>query len=139
MTVYLDASVVVPLFLIDPFVARAKRFMSRGPSVAVSDYVAAEFAAVVGQRVRMKVLTLAEGRLAFANFDSWKAANALRVEIFSSDVGNAETMLRRLDLTLRTPDALSIAMAERVGAQLATFDDKMAECARALGLAVLDI
>jgi hypothetical protein len=44
--------------------------------------------------------------------------------------------LRRLDLTLRTPDALNIAIAQRVGATLATFDAKMADAARALGTEV---
>jgi predicted nucleic acid-binding protein len=44
--------------------------------------------------------------------------------------------LRRLDLTLRTPDALNIAIAQRAGAAMATFDARMAEAAQALGLDV---
>ena len=44
--------------------------------------------------------------------------------------------LRRLDLTLRTPDALHIAIAQRLAAELMTFDQKMAASARALGTAV---
>jgi predicted nucleic acid-binding protein len=44
--------------------------------------------------------------------------------------------MRRLDLTLRTPDALHIAISGRVGATLATFDEKMAAAARVVGLPV---
>lgn len=49
----------------------------------------------------------------------------------------AQALLRRLDLPLRTPDALNIAMAQRVEAALATFDIQMARAARTLGLHVL--
>jgi hypothetical protein len=42
-----------------------------------------------------------------------------------------------LDLTLRTPDALSIAIAQRASAVPATFDVAMADCARALQTEVL--
>lgn len=48
----------------------------------------------------------------------------------------AEAFVRRLDLTLRAPDALHIAMAQRNGAALVTFDEKMAACAKALGTLV---
>jgi uncharacterized protein len=44
--------------------------------------------------------------------------------------------LRRLDLTLRTSDALHIAIAQRVNATQVTFDRSMARSARALGIAV---
>ena len=42
--------------------------------------------------------------------------------------------MRRLDL--RTGDALNIAIAQRIGALLVTFDDEMAVNARLLGIAV---
>jgi predicted nucleic acid-binding protein len=41
--------------------------------------------------------------------------------------------LRRLDLPLKTPDAIHIAIAQRVDATLVTFDWQMAAAARALG------
>jgi predicted nucleic acid-binding protein len=46
-------------------------------------------------------------------------------------------LARRLDLPLRTPDALNIAIAQRVGADLVTFDDRMVASARALGITLL--
>jgi predicted nucleic acid-binding protein len=51
------------------------------------------------------------------------------------DIVNATAMLRTLDTPLRTPDALHVVMAQRVGAQLMTFDNSSA--ARSLGIAVL--
>jgi uncharacterized protein len=55
----------------------------------------------------------------------------------SADVASAAAFLRRLDLPLRTPDALNIAIAQPVGAEILTFDKKMAVSARVLGSTVL--
>ena len=52
------------------------------------------------------------------------------------DLAAATMFLRRLDLPLRTPDALHIAIAQRLGATLVTFDRQMAASAHALGTAV---
>jgi uncharacterized protein len=41
-------------------------------------------------------------------------------------------------LPLRAPDAIHIAMAQRVGAALVTFDRRMAAAARALGIAAAE-
>jgi len=62
--------------------------------------------------------------------------SALQIEIIAADIARAATFLRRLDLILRTPDAIHIAIAERIGATLVTFDRQMAAAARALGMAV---
>ena len=75
--------------------------------------------------------------MAFAIFDSWVARAACRVDTLASDISAAAAQIRRLDLTLGTPDARNIAVAERLGAELATFDDKMAAAARALGLSTV--
>jgi len=47
--------------------------------------------------------------------------------------------LRDLTLGLRAPDAINIAIAQRLGAELATFDKKMATAASKLGVTVADI
>jgi predicted nucleic acid-binding protein len=138
LSVYLDTCVVVPLFLPDPFVARTKVYLSTNPSdVIVGDFVSAEFASVVGIRLRTGALTIAAAREAFADFYDWVRNYATQVATQNSDVLSAQTMLRRLDLVLRTPDAISLAIARRLGAELATFDIRMADCARALGVPVV--
>lgn len=136
MRLYLDASVLVSLLARDALTPRAYSLLrSRTAELLVSDFAAAEFASALGQRVRTGELTAEEARAAFANFDAWTARTASRVA--AADVRAAEAFLRRLDLTLRAPDALHIATAERIGEALATFDKKMAAAARALGLSVL--
>ena len=135
MSLYLDASVLVALFTEDPFASQADRFLRESASVVVvSDFAVAEFASVIGRHFRKKNITQREARIAFATFDSWAARVAQRVEIAAADVKAAEAFLRRLDLTLRAPDAINIAIAQRIGAGLFTFDRAMIKCARTLGM-----
>ncbi|MEI9886517.1 MAG: type II toxin-antitoxin system VapC family toxin [Rhizomicrobium sp.] len=136
MSVYLDASVLVALLTDDSFSTRADAyFRGRGEILLVSDFAAAEFASVVARSVRTKQIDETGARSLFADFDVFRAA-AERVETVSADVRSAEAILRRLDLPLRTPDALHISISRRLGAVLATFDAQMAASARVLGLAL---
>ena len=137
MSVYPDASYLLSLFTNDAMTARAKAYLYREkPQFVVSDFAAAEFASVTARCVREGLLTKDEARAAFATFDVWTARHCGRVEIASADVSAADSYLRRLDLTLRTPDALHIGTAQRIGAALATFDKKMSASATRLGVAV---
>jgi len=135
LTVYFDTSVLVALLTDDPFSDQADRaFRGRMTGLATSDFAAAEFASALSRRVRMKALSVRDARDALADLDTWLSTMALRVESTPADIRAADMMLRRLNMTLRTPDALHIAIAQRLGAELATFDKHMAENARALGV-----
>jgi predicted nucleic acid-binding protein len=134
--VYFDASIIVSLFLDDAFAARAEAFLRiELPVPLVSDFAAAEFASALGVRVRMDTISADAARRAFADFDSWRVST-WRIETTTADVALAEAWLRRLDLGLRTPDALNIALARRAGGILATFDLRMAEAAKRLDMQV---
>jgi uncharacterized protein len=84
----------------------------------------------------MQLITAEEARAAFSTFDAWIARTTTPLSMTSADVTAAAAFLRRLDLTLRTQDALHIAIAQRVGAELLTFDRQMASAARTLGTSV---
>jgi uncharacterized protein len=103
----------------------------------VSDFSAAEFSSVIARRVRTRDLRAEEARTAFANFDSWCVRYTRQVEIDTTDISGASGLMRRLDLSLRTPDALHIAIAQRTGCRLLTFDRSMANVARALGVEIV--
>jgi predicted nucleic acid-binding protein len=68
--------------------------------------------------------------------DAWFARAADFSEMTAADFALAGYFLRRLDLPLRTLDALHISIAQRLDATLVTFDRRMADSARALGMAV---
>ena len=134
MSVYLDASVLVALFIQEPHSARAEEFVETCSAIlVVSDFARAEFASAVGRRTRMRDITLEQTGLIFMAFDTWARRGTERMETGSSDIATAEQFFRRLDLNLRTPDALNIALAKRIESDLVTFDSRMAGHADALG------
>jgi predicted nucleic acid-binding protein len=53
-----------------------------------------------------------------------------------ADIQAAAAIIRRLDLNIRAPDAIHLAIARRIGASIVTFDHRMADNAPALGIAV---
>jgi len=134
---YLDANILVALLTPEPFSGRADAYL-RGNTQAliVSDFATAEFCSAVARRVRMGEFTADQARITLSRFDAWLDQTADRIEITPADIAVATAFLRRLDLTLRTPDAIHVAIARRLDATLVTFDQRMATNARALGMAV---
>ena len=90
----------------------------------------------MSRRVRTQEYTLEQGRTALTTFDNWVAGASRQIDGTPIDIAVATTFLRRLDLPLKTPDAIHIAIAQRVGATLVTFDRQMAASARVLGTPV---
>jgi len=135
MGVYFDASLIVSLFVEDALTGRADAYIAtHRPTAAISDLAAAEFASSVSRSVRMKSMTRVQGQAILMEFDAWRAREATSCFVDTADVTTADVLLRRLDLPLRTPDALNIAIAERHGFELATFDEQMKVAARLVGL-----
>nr|UXE44808.1 tRNA(fMet)-specific endonuclease VapC [uncultured bacterium] len=141
MSEYLDTSILVALFVdSDPFTERAKNYLSgRIERLVVSDFAAAEFASVMARLTRTRRLTVDEATAILGDFDTWKGRAAELATTSAADIAAAASFLRRLDLNLRTPDAINIAIADRLRATLATFDDRMAIAARALGVQVASV
>ncbi len=138
MSVYLDVNVIVPLFAVDLFSNRAEKALRNlADDLVVSDFSAAEFSSVIARRVRTRDLRAEEARTAFSNFDSWCARYIRRVEIDTIDVSGASSLMRRLDLSLRTPDALHLAIVHRTNCKLLTFDKSMASAAQGLGIEIV--
>jgi predicted nucleic acid-binding protein len=137
VAVYLDANVLVALFIPDPLTATATAALAklREPLV-VSDLAALEFASTVARKVREGALSAKDGRIVLANFDAWIAV-AERVQLESSDVAGADAIVRRFDINLHGSDALHVAVADRMSASLLTLDGKMKANTKKFGLPVI--
>ena len=138
MSIYFDTSFVVGLFVdTDTFATGARAFYVEADDVyVVSDFVAAEFASVIARLTRMKRLPDEEAQAIFNRFDTWRARSAESEAASEFDIRTATAIIRRLDLNIRAPDAINLAMAHRLGASIATFDRRMADNARALGITI---
>jgi predicted nucleic acid-binding protein len=137
LKLYLDASVLVALFVADALSSRADSLLKTvAEPPVVTNFAAAEFSSGVARRVRTGEMNVHQARAAFSDFDLWIGEHAERSEINSSDVMAATSLVRRLDLPLRAADALHIAAAQRLGTTLATFDEQMAASAETVGISV---
>ena len=91
---------------------------------------------MIARLTRMSSLHPDGAREIFAEFDAWAASCADLVGVAGIDVRTAQGFIRRLDLNVRAPDAINLAIASRLGAPIATFDRGMAACATTLGIAL---
>lgn len=138
MSIYLDASFIVPLFANqEPLSRRAASFLDASlPELIVSDFCGAEVTSAIARLARINALTKDTAEAIFADFDIWTRRATTQVETTGADIKAAIAYIRQLRLNLRAPDALNIALAQRTSATLATFDDRMTENAIALGVEV---
>jgi predicted nucleic acid-binding protein len=138
LSIYLDTSLLAGLFIeADVFASRAAVFFGEAiETLIVSDFAATEFASVVARVTRMKKIGKVEAHAIFSGFDNWLARYGEEEDVVSSDIQAATEIIRRLDLNVRAPDAINLAVARRLGASIATFDRDMARNARALGITV---
>lgn len=134
MSAYLDASVLVPALRPEPSTHITSAYFRRvTQTVIVSDLVAAEVSSAMSRLVRTGTLSQALGEQSLAAFDVLRATFAERVSVDPADIVRAEIIVRRFDLMLKAPDAIHIAVAQRLGATLVTLDRRLAASARALG------
>jgi predicted nucleic acid-binding protein len=87
-------------------------------------------------QARIGALNADEAAAAIATFDLWRGKSAGAAETSALDVSRATQLVRRLDLSLRGPDAVHLAIAQRLGASLCTFDARMVITATAFGISV---
>lgn len=138
MSLYLDANVIISFLTPEALGKRAEQIIVGDTKLFVSDFCLAECASAISRRVRTNDLDLEDARALVALIEEWTRANANFIGVTGADIDMARRLLRRLDLPLRTPDAIHIATAQRLGARLATFDGQMLACARALGVALAE-
>ncbi len=108
----------------------------QGHELVVSHWVAAEFSSALSVQARQGRIARADVAEAERNFDTL-VQDEFRLEVVaSSDFIRARRLLVR-DGVLKAPDALHLAVVERLGCVLATFDDALARGARNLGIQTL--
>ena len=134
--IYLDASVIVAIIVDEPCSPRARSWINGLSDWPIlSGFVAAEVAAALSRGLPTRPFSEAQARAALDDLDS------LRVdcENFWPDAETfaaTESLVRDFRLKLSAPDALHLASAVTASASIATFDARLAEAARAIGVEV---
>ena len=137
MNLYLDASALLPLFIEEDRTGQAHESL-RNNVLIISDVAIAEFSSGVARRARLGEINDSGAAGVFAALDAWTLRATRREMLTTGDVILAISLVRRLELGLRAPDAVDIAIAQRCAATILTFDERMARSARSLGMTVID-
>lgn len=102
-----------------------------------SDFGWGEFVSAIGIRVRLGRMPAAEAR-DFLRVVSPTLRGWSRVEIVSADIASAAKMLFQFSLGLKFPDAIHIAVAQRLGLTLVSTDIRQVRAAASLGVAAIN-
>ena len=134
---YLDANVLVALHVDEAGSAQAERLAyGLGMRIVTSDFALAETSAAIWRKVRADHLSVDEAQAAFNAIDRWLARDVETIQVGPVDMRRANTLVRDLHLNLRAPDAIHVAVSERLSLTLATFDVGLANAARVVGIKV---
>lgn len=135
MSLYLDASVIVPLFIREASSDTVRAFVAeQDASLCISSYAAGEFASAVSRLVRMGLMATGDAQTRLALFDDWRDTDATGVMIENGDIRRATDIVRRFEHKLLMPDAVHAALCERHDFTLTTLDKRLAEAAERLGI-----
>lgn len=136
MKAYLDASVIVPLFLDEDSSDRMARWLETDVSITLSDWSVAEVTSAFSLHVRRENLDPEERDEAETAFNAWLDGGVFPSEVVGEDVIDARMLLHRHP-KLRTPDALHLAIVHRLKCALVTYDADLAAAARSDGIVVI--
>ncbi|NJC09639.1 type II toxin-antitoxin system VapC family toxin [Polymorphobacter fuscus] len=138
MTLYLDASAIVPLFVAEAGTDPVLKVLTDHPDLPlVGDFALGEVASALGRLARIGLISFERASAALAMADNWRLVGTETPAFDPVDIRVAASLVRRFELKLRLPDAIHAATCQRLDATLVTFDRRLADAASALGLAVI--
>jgi uncharacterized protein len=140
--IYLDTSMIVPLFVSETTTARARAWRDslttrQSADLAASTWTITEFSSAIGLKVRSRALTADQGNIALALLSEEFLPRVAVVEAEPTDFRLAQAMLAEFSLGLRAGEALHLAIARRAEArQIVTLDAAMAKAAAKVNIPV---
>jgi predicted nucleic acid-binding protein len=113
----------------------AERALRSLSSPAISELTVVEFTSAVSRKVRDKTLSREDGVRVLAQFDAHiEGGYYVVLPVRTRDYRVAKSWLGQFQGTLRTLDAVHLAVAEAASASMLTADRRLAAEAKALGL-----
>jgi predicted nucleic acid-binding protein len=137
---YIDTSVLVACYVPEAGSAKAQRAVARGGRAAISLLVEVELASALSRKVRSGELSEADGRKVLRQFQRHVADGVYEMfPLAAEEYGVACDWLARFDTSLRTLDALHLAVAFCNRLTLVTADETLARGAAALGVSATTV
>ena len=139
--VYVDTSVLVPLFLNEPLSVSVARWYAREKGELVAAvWCIPEFASALGIKQRTGAIDALQAQGAWARFERLVAADLRLLPADPANFHRAAELVLDAASALRAGDALHLACAETAGAKrMATLDDVLSRNARRLKIKPVDL
>jgi predicted nucleic acid-binding protein len=137
VSLYLDASAIVPIFVAERASTMVTAYMAAAvDTLIVNEFAAAEVASGLSRLARMGTLNDEAADTRLNDFDAWRAGLTQDEDLQAADFRLASLFVRRFELALRAPDAVHLAVCRRGDHTLVTLDKRLAAAAEALGVRV---
>ena len=138
--IYVDTSVLGALFFREPDAAKILRDLAsrRESGLVISAWSLTEMASVGGIKERTGVIDAMTRQLALARFQRFVSAQLTLCEVEPSDYRTAAVLIEG-PFALRAGDALHLAIARRLQAQLCSLDRQQRVAAEGLGIGVVTL
>ena len=137
MIVYFDSSVLVPYYTTEERSDDATSLIEKAELPVISDLCIAELNVVIRRKQRQGFLSEESTTAVFELFDEHVRSFFKRITLDNGHLAATRELPSRAPKLLRTLDALHLAAAVDAGGAIATFDNRLAEVSRSLGIQVL--
>jgi uncharacterized protein len=135
--IYLDTSIIVPAYCVEPLSDRVDELLRRETDLAISSLTEVEFYSALSRKVRQRDLTLDEAQQISIDFQTDLNARIYqRLVVEATYYELAQGWISQFNTVLRTLDALHLAIASSYEIPVVTADIGLAQSGRSLGLAV---
>ena len=126
---------VVAYYCPEPLSSRAERFVRAQVRPSISDLTEVEFVSALFRKIQRQEILKAVADLVVAQFSTHLEANLYtRVPLERRHYKLARDLIGRFSVSLRTLDALHLAVAASENLRLVTADSSLARSAKAVGL-----
>lgn len=138
MTIYLDTSAAVPLFVPEPASSAVVAWLESCTDTLISsDWILTEFASALAVKVRRGDLAQKHAKAAWEEFEIFSHSGLRLVPVTRAAFNHAARLVRNIRGSLRAGDSLHLAMAiETDVASIATADSQLEKSAIAQGMTV---
>jgi len=136
---YLDSAIALTLFVREPISESVGKWIaSRRQPLAFSDWGLTECASALGIRQRRGELDADTAARAFRAMTTFANESCELIACAGHHQQEAQKLLTRFNLPLRSGDALHLAISQRVQATLVSCDKQLVAAAKAIGAKARD-
>jgi len=135
--IYFDTSVLAAYYTPEERSAEAAAIVAKATYPVVSDLAVAELNVVIVRKEKLGFLPQKGAEAVFSLFDEHRRDAFLTIALETRHIEATRALATHTSARLRTLDALHLVIASEVEATVATFDERLHEAARSIGLPVL--